>query len=272
MNTRLLLPIALLQGFWLLRFTPRLPSPVGNGGRFGGHTDSPVRVVGVGDSIIAGIGVRDQHHALTAAFSRLLHQRLRRDVEWRVHGENGATSVGVLHKLAPQAPSADVYVVSVGVNDATHNVEPERFEQNLDATFALLRRKAPEATILYGGLPPLEHFPAMPWPLGTILAPRVRELQRRAGEVAARHRVRCFRFPDTVSRDQFASDGFHPAESACEIWARGLLDLLTLGEWSTLHPPPAAVAINPKSQAARGDRAALPAATLPPRGPATQRG
>jgi hypothetical protein len=25
--------------------------------------------------------------------------------------------------------------------------------------------------------------------------------------------------------DAFASDGFHPAETACERWARGLLEL-----------------------------------------------
>ena len=35
----------------------------------------------------------------------------------------------------------------------------------------------------------------------------------------------CFDFPETMPADQFASDGFHPAESACEHWARGLLDL-----------------------------------------------
>jgi lysophospholipase L1-like esterase len=272
MITRLLEPIALLQGFWLLRFTPRLPSPVGNGGLFGGHAGSPLRVVGVGDSVIAGTGVRDQRNALTAALSRLLHQRLRRGVEWRVHGENGATSVGVLHKLAPLAPTAHVYLVSVGVNDATHNVEPHRFEQNLDETFALLRRKSPEATILYGGLPPLEHFPAMPWPLGKILAHRARELQGRACEVAARHaRVRCFQFPDTVPADQFASDGFHPAESACASWARGLLDLLSLGEWSGAGSSDRKL-LSSKPRAVRGGTAARPTPTLPPRGPATQRG
>ncbi len=153
------MPIAVLQGLWVLQRTPRLPSPTGRAGRIGIGLGAPLRVIGVGDSIIAGTGVRDQCNSLTATYARLLQGRLQRDVEWRVHGFNGATSASVLHKLAPAVPSAHVYLLSMGVNDVTHGVEPRRFAANLEGTFELLRRKSPDAMILFGGLPPLETLP-----------------------------------------------------------------------------------------------------------------
>lgn len=226
MDTRLLMPLAMLQGLWVLQRTPRLPAPDGTAGRIGVGLGTAWRVVGLGDSIMAGMGVREQCNSLTATYARLLQGRLQRDVEWQVHGLNGATSTAVLHKVAPGAPAANVYLVSVGVNDATRGVSPTRFARNLHGLADLLQRKSPGATILFGGVPPMECFPALPWPLNSVLARRARELQRAAQEVAARQeRMLCFEFPSAMPVEQFAADGFHPAEAACQRWATGLLEL-----------------------------------------------
>jgi lysophospholipase L1-like esterase len=222
----ILTPIAMLQGLWLLQRTPRLAPPPGCAGRFGIGLGAPLRVVGVGDSAIAGIGVSDLCCSITATYARLLQQRMQRDVEWRVHGHNGATSDVVLQSLAPSVPVANTYLISVGVNDATRGVKPRRYAANLMRIVALLRRRSPQCAILFGGVPPLECFPALPWPLRSVLATRARHIQRAAVAVAARHeRVFCFVFPPTMPASQFADDGFHPAEYACERWAMGLLDL-----------------------------------------------
>ncbi len=222
----LLMPIALVQGLWLWQRTPSLPVPAGNSGRVGRNGGRPWRVVGVGDSIMAGTGVKDQSHSLTASYARLLHERSLRDVEWRVHGIKGATSATVLREVAPAVPDANVYIVSCGVNDATRGVPSSQFVHNLGEILQLLRQKAPQSAILYGGLPPLDSIPLFPWPLKSILAERVREMKTAVAGLLARHeRVWCFDFPQTMPADQFASDGFHPAESACEHWAKGLLDL-----------------------------------------------
>ena len=218
----------MVQGLYLLQRTPTLPAPAGDRGHVGRRNAGAWRVVGVGDSIMAGTGVRQQCHSLTATYARLLHERSSRDVEWRVVGRNGATSHVVLHELAPAAPAADVYVISCGVNDATHGVTATRFRSNLATLFERLRAKAPRCIVLYGGLPPLECFPSLPWPLKPVLAARARALQVVAQEVIARHEhVHGFEFPTSMPVDRFASDGFHPAEAACEQWAQGLLDLCT---------------------------------------------
>ena len=172
MDSKLLMPIAMLQGLWLLQRTPRLPVPSGRAGRIGSRPGAPLRVVGLGDSIMAGTGVREQCHSLTACYAQLLQDRMHRDVEWQVHGHNGATSAAVLHTVAPSVPSAHVYLLSVGVNDVTWGVEPVRFARNLESLVRLLRDKSPRAAILFGGLPPLECVPALPWPLRPIMAQR----------------------------------------------------------------------------------------------------
>lgn len=226
MYTRLLTPLAIMQGLWLLRRAPTLPAPAGTSGRCGLGLGTAFRVAGVGDSIMVGTGVREQRHSLTATFAHLLHDRLARDVDWCVHGCNGATSAGVRDRIAPAANAADAYVVSCGVNDATHGVPTSHFARNLAGILQILRRKSPRAIVLYAGLPPLDTFPALSWPLNVILAERVDALRLAAAEVIARdERAYCFRFPTSMPPDAFASDGFHPAETACERWARGLLEL-----------------------------------------------
>ena len=235
MSTAILLPIALVQGYWLLKRTPRLPIPEGRSGRHGTGAGTPLQVVGIGDSVIAGSGVGQLCDSITGAYARLLHERVQRDVEWHVAGRVGATTAQILAELLPDAPRADVYVISGGVNDTTRGVSPARFAANLQRIFKCLRAKSPDAAILYCGLPPLEHFPALPWPLNSVLAARGRAYQRRALKlVACDPRAFCFLFPPTMCASQFASDGFHPAERACELWAAGLLDL-----W----PPPAATRV-----------------------------
>src|SRR5215213_5414331 len=131
MTTRLLMPIALMQGLWLLRCTPRLPTPAGRSGRVGIGRSSSLRVVGVGDSVMVGSGVRRQRDSLTGSYARLLQERVNCEVEWRVHGFIGATSEAVLQQVAPAAPPAHVYLLSMGVNDVTHRVDPTTFADNL---------------------------------------------------------------------------------------------------------------------------------------------
>jgi len=81
---------------------------------------SPVHVLGVGDSTVAGVGVQNAGHGLVAQFSHLLQETFDRGVTWRSVGESGATSKDILEKFVATAvgPAADVVLVSLGANDA----------------------------------------------------------------------------------------------------------------------------------------------------------
>jgi lysophospholipase L1-like esterase len=181
-------------------------------------------VVGVGDSIIAGVGVEHQERALVGNFSRRLHARLDRPVRWRACGLNGADSMAVRNQLAPDAPTANIYIVSAGVNDAVRGVRVERYAENLAVVAETLRHKAPQCAIVFAGIPPLERFPALPWPLGAVLGERATRLQGAARAVAADLKAVCFDFPADLPPGGFARDGFHPAAEACDAWAGWLLE------------------------------------------------
>ena len=224
MPIRLLIPVAIAQGVWVRQRTPRLPPARGHRGRFGDGSDS-IHVTGVGDSIIAGVGVDEQRHALVGQFARRLHERTRRPVEWQAVGFNGATSAEVARNIARRAPGADVYLLSVGVNDVTHAVAARKFAGNVASLVAALRNRSPAATLIFVGIPPLAMFPALPWPLGALLGERAQRLQAAARAALPGEHSFCFDFPESLPSGGFARDGFHPAADACGEWAEWLLDL-----------------------------------------------
>jgi len=226
METRILLPLAIAQGLWVKARTPELPPARGRRGRVGDAAGDAKRVVGVGDSIIAGTGVRHQREALTGNFARLWHEHSGQPVEWRAHGFNGATSVVILHRIVPHVPPADLYLISTGVNDSIHGLRAEHFAENLRGIVRLLRERSPQSSVVYAGLPHLERFPKLPWPLKAVLQDRTQRLQAIAREVAAEHRdMLCFDFPPAMTNETFASDGFHPSAEACREWAERMIDL-----------------------------------------------
>jgi lysophospholipase L1-like esterase len=232
---RLLLPVALAQGLWVRATVPRLPPARGHRGTIGGGA-APLAVVGIGDSIIAGVGVERQEQALLGRFVRRLHRRVQRPVHWRAHGANGAGAAEVLARIAPRVPAADLYLLSVGVNDAVRGTPARRYADALAALAGRLHERSPGAAILFAGIPPLERFPALPWPLDVVLGERAARLQSAARAVAARFEFTCFDFPPELPAGGFARDGFHPGSQACDTWAAWLLEAW-LSRWAPVPTP-----------------------------------
>jgi len=77
-----------------------------------------------------------------------------------------------------------------------------------------------------GGVAPLTAFPALPWPLRSILGWRSTALQAAADRLADRlPRVVVERFSAPLSADLFAPDGFHPNSRAHSIWGEKIAAL-----------------------------------------------
>jgi lysophospholipase L1-like esterase len=181
-------------------------------------------LVGIGDSIVAGVGVDRQEQALVGHLGRRLHERTGEPVQWRACGLNGADSATILERIVAHAPAADLYVVSAGVNDAVRGVSPARFARHLTGMVTALRARSPAASVVFAGIPPLERFPALPWPLGAVLGERAARLQAAARKLAQGLDLVCFDFPPQLPAGGFAPDGFHPATDACDVWAGWLLE------------------------------------------------
>lgn len=213
-----LAPILLIQGQWVRRATPRLPEA--GGARSGVDGTGPeLRLLILGDSAAAGVGVDTQTDALSGRLAAALAQSCR--TGWTLLAESGLDSAAILSRLqAEPGTTYDAAVISVGVNDVTALTSPARWVQNLQAIADLLRDKFKVRQILLSSVPPMHQFPALPQPLRWWLGTRARLLNQLAQQVATDHSHCQFvavQFP--FEPGYMAADGFHPGPAAYALWA-----------------------------------------------------
>ena len=223
-----LLPVAWAQGRATRRRVPRLPpakppyegSVPGNG--------SPIRVLAIGESTICGIGLSCGDETVTAVTARALARSTGRPVAWRAHGLSGATARDGLERLLPGiAPEpADLLIVAFCVNDVTAYRSPAVFAGDLAAIVSAVRQRVGDAAAVIGGVAPLGSFPALPWPLRSILGWRSAALRAAADRLAEQvPKVVVERFSTPFESDLFASDGFHPNSKAHRLWGEKIAAL-----------------------------------------------
>jgi lysophospholipase L1-like esterase len=212
------------QGWRAIRTVPRLPPPREPGGRIDGNAPE-FRLLGLGDSTIAGIGCESHAHALTGAVASRLAARSGRAVVWHARGVSGATAADVRRTLLADALAwgAHAVVLSVGVNDAVRGRRPGAFADDLRAIADAFARARPAVRVIYAGMPPIGSAPALSPPLSALLARRARRL-RAAADGALSARAQVVLFPDSLAAEAFCSDGFHPGEVGCAAWSEWVVE------------------------------------------------
>jgi len=225
-------PLLLAQGRWVRsRFTklPHAPEPWS--GALPGP--EPIRIVGFGDSTIAGVGVDDPLLGLTPQFSKAVHTTLGYGVTWRSVGQSGATSKDLLQRFLADAVSepGDIVLVSMGANDAK-DLKPlratiDRFQRVVEA----LTAGHPGATLLFSSLPAFHLFPTLPQPLRGIIYAHAQAIERSVRPMIESY-PHAFMSPPPPQYHEtfFAPDGFHPSADGYRDWASfALQDALERG-------------------------------------------
>jgi lysophospholipase L1-like esterase len=216
-----LAPILLLQGRRVRRATPRLPEAAGprSGESGAGGARGPLRVLILGDSAAAGVGVRHQREALAGRLAQALGGE--RPLRWALWARTGDDLATLLAQLrARPAVVFDVAVVSIGVNDVTGRTPLPRWRSGLHELCTLLQGKFGVRQLLLTALPPMHRFPALPQPLRWVLGLRARELDRALDRVAqALPGCERLALPALEGAGAVAADGFHPGAAAYEAWA-----------------------------------------------------
>ena len=228
--------LALLpQALWVRKTTPRFAKASGDPrglivSKPSTNDAAPVQVLGLGDSIIAGVGAPTHTEALVGQVADGLARHLSRSVAWRAHGKIGANAVAI-SKQAPEALEGitpDVVVISTGVNDLLGLVRIHEWERRLEALVDVIRAQAPNALIVFCGLPPMHVFPSLPWPLRWVLGWRARHLDAVLAEtVAPMDRVTVARFDGDVGPEAFSGDGFHPGVVGYRRFGEAMAALVT---------------------------------------------
>ncbi|WP_019139934.1 SGNH/GDSL hydrolase family protein [Noviherbaspirillum massiliense] len=228
-----LLPLLLLQGRRTRRVTPRLPEAGGPHSGImlpaaGAPAATPLRLLAIGESPVAGVGVSSYEEAITAQFARVLAACMARPVHWQAYGANGATVTSALKTLLPSVPRhpVDILLVAFGVNDSTEFRSVARYRAALQELINDLDASASPKLVIISGVPPLHIFPALPQPLRHVLGLKAQALDRSARQLTSGS-VNMLHVPmptRLTNRGLMATDGYHPSALGAALWANCLLD------------------------------------------------
>lgn len=208
-----LAPLLVAQAVATRRRAPALPEAGGE--RRGSVGEGPsLRVLIVGDSSGAGVGVKTQDLALAGHLSRTLAALVPRRIDWALHAKSGITTAQALALVQAQRPApADVAVVVLGVNDVVDQVPSTRAVRQRAELADWLLANTGVRHVVFAPLPPMHRFPLLPQPLRWI-----------AGSDARRHDAAVARWAATradvshvpialdLGPQNMAEDGFHPGE------------------------------------------------------------
>jgi len=207
-----------------------------------------LRLVVLGDSTTAGVGVDRPEDALPYLLARHLADAELRPVHVVSYGWAGARIADLPRSQVPRAleplrssgtdpflAGADAVAIVIGSNDATHNTPPARFRADLRATLEAVREAAPHARIVLAGIPAFRGALRAIEPL-IFLADQYARLLRPIGRAEAQRIGAAYadlaaEVPDRIRgrTDVLSSDQFHPSAVGYAAWADVIAEALLEG-------------------------------------------
>ena len=221
----LLAPVLVLQGRRVRRRTPVLPEAAGERTGIEGEGGDRLRLVVLGESPAAGVGVPDQRDGLARRLAAEITRRRGGAVAWTVCARTGATAARVTRDLVPIAPTGqDVAVVVLGVNDSLRLRSRRAWRAEVGRLLDdLAPHLAPGGQVVLTGVPDLGAFPSLPQPLRAVLGWHARALDRQlAGLAGRRPGVQHVPGPPLTGPEMFSVDAFHPNADSYARWAAHL--------------------------------------------------
>ncbi|RQR33739.1 SGNH/GDSL hydrolase family protein [Burkholderia sp. Bp8994] len=217
-------PILVIQARRLRRTALRLPEAAGpRCGREGSREalQPALRILVVGDSSAAGVGVDDQVQALAQPVAKMLAIKLGRPVTWQLVAKSGVNTEESLALLRQsELQPADFLVTALGTNDVTSQRSPRQFLQDYRRLVEEVRRRTGAFGLVATGLPPLRILPAaqhpLRWYLGRYAASLDRTLRRWISQDAA---ARYISLDWAAKPLEMARDRFHPGAGQYRCWA-----------------------------------------------------
>lgn len=216
-------PLLVAQALATRRRAPVLPEAAGDRHGVVG-SGRPLRLLIVGDSSGAGVGVDTQDTALAGHLTRTLAALTASAVHWRLIAKSGITSGQALNLVKDHGVvRADIALAVLGVNDVIDQVPTQRAVQHRAALADWLLANAGARHVVFAPLPPMHQFPLLPQPLRWIMGADARRHDTALAQWAATRRD-VSHVPIDMSLDAscMAPDGFHPGEPVYRVCGEAL--------------------------------------------------
>ena len=187
----------------------------------------------IGESTISGVGVETNSEGFSGALSKILAEKLEKNVKWKVFAKSGFNVKKITAEIVPEIPNqnADFIFIGVGGNDAFELTHPENFKENVIELIKNLKQKFPETPLVFINFPAVEDFPALTPKLKKLMINWVHNLQEQMIEVASEENLVYFdpeiitfsSWKDKLDLDleleELFSDGIHPSKISYQLWA-----------------------------------------------------
>lgn len=231
-----LLPLMYFQGTQIRKKVPKLSEAISPQGHCVVSEDKKLQLISLGESTIAGIGVKTHEEGFTGTFAKEFSQLTNQNVDWRVYAKSGYTAKDVLDKLVPKIEETDIDIILIGLggNDAFTLNHPKRWKKHIKKLIETLQTRFPKALIVFANMPPIKEFPAftplIKFTIGNlveILGLELKSLVKQFDNVIY--------FDDIITLDEwveryqikagagdFFSDGVHPSKLTYQTWAKDL--------------------------------------------------
>lgn len=224
-------PILWLQGQVVRNRTPMLTEPSGErSGQVG--RGQPLRLLILGDSSAAGVGVTNQQAALLGHVLKALQPDYQ--INYQLRAKTGAKTTDALTDLKQAIqhdwsdnPKFDVVITALGVNDVTGQVSLKKWQQQQRSFIEIIHKNLQPKLLIISGLPPMHLFPALPVPLrqylgawATLFNDQLQQLTRHYSKTTFLS-VRDLPQPVDV-----AADGFHPGPGTYQQWGLAVSELV----------------------------------------------
>jgi lysophospholipase L1-like esterase len=222
--TWLALPVYVWQGLGVRRRTHRMAPPPNAGAYSFDGKGEPLRLLVIGDSSAAGVGVDSIDKCFAGLLPRLLNELTGRPVSVRIAGMNSATSAHIRDHVVPhiEPRDFDYIALNIGTNDAKNFHTKSRFKRDFGTLIYALKARFPAAAIIWSGVLDMRDVPALPAPLNRILSIRSRLIDD-MGRVLCHERGALAPEPEwRPVVENFSADGFHASEAGYHEWAKNM--------------------------------------------------
>jgi lysophospholipase L1-like esterase len=221
-------PLWVTQALWMRRHAQHLPEAEGErSGEVG--EGAPLRLLIVGDSSAAGVGVATQRQGFSGHLTRTLAQRAGLRVHWSLVARSGVSSAQALDLVQQAAPpSADLAVVLLGVNDVIEQLPSHQAVAHRAELADWLKTHASVRHVVFTPLPPMGEFPSLRPPLRWVVKADAQRHDRALAQWAAtRSDVWHVPIPMSLSADVMAADGFHAGEPVYKICGEAVAEFIS---------------------------------------------
>jgi lysophospholipase L1-like esterase len=228
LSTFALLPIIIIQGVKVRKDTPRLIEASGDRDGLAGQGD-PLSLLILGDSAAAGVGVETQQDALSGAIISQLKNEYA--LRWKLHAKTGDTTKQVYQAVQQlEHKKYDIVIISIGVNDVTKLTSAKSWIKQQKQLFTQIQKQFQPKLIIVSGVPPMQHFPALPNPLAWLFGKYAEQMNQTLQQwLAPQSQFRFIQY-DIESFQAMdlpmASDGFHPSKEIYAIWGQQVATLI----------------------------------------------